>query len=53
VEARFWAELVSGFKLGKAAAGRSTRQKENRGLASDPGILNYLFVYSVMNFIIR
>jgi hypothetical protein len=53
VETRFWAELVRGFKLGKAAAGRSTRQAENGGLASDPGILNYVFVYSVMNFIIR
>jgi len=30
--------------MGKAAAGRSTRQAENRGLASDPGILIYVFV---------
>jgi hypothetical protein len=41
---RFWAELVCGFKLGKAAAGRSTRQVENGGLASDQGILIYVFV---------
>jgi hypothetical protein len=53
VETQFWAELVCVFKLGKAAAGRSTRQAKNKGLASDPGILNYLFVYFVMNFIIR
>jgi hypothetical protein len=36
--------LVRGFKLGKAAAGRSTRQAESGGLASDQGILNYVFV---------
>jgi hypothetical protein len=52
VETKFWEELVYGFKLGKAAIGRSTRQAKNRGLASDPGILNYVFVYSVMSFII-
>jgi len=44
VETWFWAELVCGFKLGKAAAGRSTRQVESGGLASDQGILNYVFV---------
>jgi hypothetical protein len=38
-----WAELVCGFKLGKAAAGRSTRQASGR-LASDQGILIYVFV---------
>lgn len=32
-----WAELVRGFKLGKAAAGRLTRQAESGGLASDQG----------------
>ena len=52
MKTQFWAELVRGLKLGKAAIGRSTRQAENGGLASDPGILNYVFVYSVMNFII-
>jgi len=44
VDTRFWAELVCGFKLGKATAGRSTRQVENEGLASDPGMLIYIFV---------
>jgi hypothetical protein len=53
VETRFWAKLACGFKLGKAVAGRSTRQAENGGLESDPSILNYVFVYSIMNFIIR
>ena len=29
-----WAELVYGFKLGKAAAGRSTRQEEAAGMST-------------------
>ena len=45
METRFWAELVCGFNLGKAAAGRSTRQAENKGLASDPGMLIYVFFF--------
>jgi hypothetical protein len=53
VETRFWAGLFDGFKLGKAAAGRSTRQAKNEGLALDLGILNYVFFYFVINFIIR